>query len=183
MNNSEFQAHTERIERSLERVNALGDNSSRGAALELMQSLMDLHGAGLARVVELLSGSGESGRQAVARIADDPLICGLLVLYGVHPLGMEERVQRAIETLQPQLQKLGTTLVLTSADASVIRLKVHKSRPDERSVATIRNTVEQAIREAAPEASEIVIDGMPPAGFVPLDRIQPAMSFDRGEAI
>jgi len=137
----------------------------------------------MARVVELLSDSGESGRSALARIADDPLICGLLVLYGVHPLSLEERVQRAIEKLQPQLQKLGTTLVLTSADDTVVRLKLHPSRPDEPSLSTIRNTVEQAIREAAPEVGEIVIDGMLPAGFVPLDRLQPAMSFERGEPI
>lgn len=182
MNNSEFQAHTEKVERSLEQVNALGDDRRRAAALELMQSLMDLQGAAMARVVELLSDSGESGRTALARIADDPLICGLLVLHGVHPLRMEERVQRAIEKLQPQLQKLGTALALISADETVIRLKLHQSRPDQQSVSTIGNTVERAIREAAPEVGEIVIEGMPPAAFVPLERLQPAMSFERGEA-
>src|SRR5215469_7056073 len=90
MNNGEFQRHTEKIEQLLQQVNALGDESTRSTAVELMQTLMDLHGAALSRVVQILSDSGDSGRTALTKIADDPLVCGLFVLYGIHPLPRSE---------------------------------------------------------------------------------------------
>jgi Fe-S cluster biogenesis protein NfuA len=183
MNNSEFQAHAEKIEQLLQQVNAVGDGVARTAALDLMQSLMDLHGAGLSRIVELLSDSGETGSQALSKIAADPLVCGLLVLYGIHPVPSEERVRQAIGKLGPQLQKTGARLELMSVADGVVRVNVQSSRPDAHSTTAVRATIEQAVREAAPEIVEIVIEGMLPAGFVPLSMIQPAMRYEGGEAI
>jgi Fe-S cluster biogenesis protein NfuA len=183
MNNTEFQAHAGKVEQSLQRVNELDNDNARASALELMQSLMDLHGATVSRIVELLSEAGEAGRKALATIADDPLVCGLLVLYGVHPVPLEERVTRAVESLGPQLQKLGTTLEVMSTAENVVRIRVHNSRPDPHSETTVQAAIERAIREAAPEVVEIAIEGMMPAGFVPLNMVQPAMKLERGEAI
>lgn len=183
MNNSEFQAHTEKIEHLLQKVNALSDEAARRTATDLMQSVMDLHGAGLSRVVELLSDSGETGRKALAKIAADPLICGLLVLYGVHPVPLEERARQAVEKLRPQLQKIGASVELANVADGVVRVNVQTSHPDAHSTTAARATIEQAIREAAPEVIEIVIEGMLPAGFVPLRMIQPAMRYERGEAV
>jgi len=182
MNNSEFQAYTENVERSLQHVNALTDETARRTALELMQGLMDLHGAALSRIVELLS-AGDSGTHALTKLADDPLVCGLLVLYGVHPLSLQDRVLRAMERLQPQLQKVGANLELTSTDDNLVRISLHNSHSDTHSAAALRTTIEQAIREAAPEVVEIAIEGMLPSGFVPLTMIQPAMKYEPGEAI
>src|SRR6185437_12929316 len=97
MNNSEFQAQTEHINRQVQRVSEIQNEDARAAALDLLQSVMDLHGAVISRVVEVLSGSGDAGRNSLAKLGSDPLICGLLVLYGVHPLPLEERVGRAVE--------------------------------------------------------------------------------------
>jgi len=72
----------------VERVNSISDEGARTTSLELLQSLMDLHGAAMFRVVELLTGS-EGGRASLTKLGDDPLICGLLVLYGIHPLPLE----------------------------------------------------------------------------------------------
>src|SRR4051794_31928367 len=105
MDNAEFQQHAEKIEQLLERVHALPDEDVRNTALELMQSLMDLHGSGVTRIVEVLSEAGESGRSALAKLGSDPLICGLLVLYGVHPVSLEQRVTAAIESVAPQVRK------------------------------------------------------------------------------
>ena len=95
MNNNEFQARTEQIDRLVQRVTAFKDDDARTTSLELLQSMMDLHGAAMERVVELLAESGEAGRSSLAKLGNDPLICGLLVLYGIHPVALEERVSRA----------------------------------------------------------------------------------------
>jgi Fe-S cluster biogenesis protein NfuA len=183
MNSGEFQQHTEKIEQLLQQVNACPDESARSTALELMQTLMDLHGAVLSRIVEMLSDCGDSGRSALKKIADDPLVCGLLVLYGIHPLSLQERLVRALEKLEPQLQKLGTSLELKSTDDNVVRLMLRGPGLDVHSATSIRGKIEQAIREVAPEVAEVTIDGMPDSGFVPLTMIRPAAKYETGEAL
>jgi hypothetical protein len=178
MNNSEFEAYTQRIERALDEVNTLADDRARGSATALIEALMDLHGAAMARIVELLSES----RESLAKLADDPLICGMLVLYGVHPLSLEDRIERTVEKLRAKLQKQGTSLELVSTDNNVVRIKIQNSQPGAQANGAVQSAIEQAIREAAPEVVEIAIAGLQPSGFVPLNMIQPAMRCE-GEAI
>lgn len=182
MNNSEFHAHTEKLERLLQQVNDLRDEEAQSVALQLMQAIMDLHGAALSRITEVLASSGETARHALAIVADDPLVCGLLVLYGIHPLTLEDRVLGAMEKIKPKLQKLGTSLELTGIDDSTVRLRVLGSRTDH-SAPKMQETIEQAVREAAPEVAEVAIEGLPVSGFVALTDIQPAVKYETGEGI
>jgi Fe-S cluster biogenesis protein NfuA len=177
MTNGEFQGHAERVERMVERVNQLGDEGARAAALDLMQSLMDLHGAALARMVEVLSDSGDAGRNSLTHLGSDPLLCGLMVLYGVHPLSLEERVARAVDKVRPQVQKQGGKVELLDVSDSLVRVSISSSgngchsSPD-----ALKSAVEQAIREAAPEVIDFVAEGVasPAAGFIPVSKIEPA---------
>jgi Fe-S cluster biogenesis protein NfuA len=180
MNSNEFQAHTEQIDRLVQRVTDLADEEARSTALELLQSLMDLHGAVLTRIVEVLNSSGDAGRSALQKLGSDPLVCGLLVLYGIHPVSLEDRVRSAIEQVGPQLRKQGATVELLSVADAVVRVKIATSTngcgssPD-----ALKQRVEQAILEAAPEVVQVVAEGMPSAGFVPINMIQPAAKEDR----
>ena len=148
---SEFQAHTERIEQLVQRVSGLADEEARTTALELLQSMMDLHGAVVSRIVELLNAS-EAGRASLAKLGCDPLVCGLLVLYGVHPVALEERVARAVENVRPQLRKHSGSAELIGIADDVVRVKIQSSGHGCGSSAdALKSTVEQAILEAAPE--------------------------------
>jgi Fe-S cluster biogenesis protein NfuA len=175
MNNNEFQERTEQINRLVQRVTAFEDDDARTTSLELLQSMMDLHGAAMARVVELLSESGEAWRKSLSKLSDDPLICGLLVLYGIHPVALEERVSRAIEKVRPQLQKHGGSVELIEVADEAVRIKIQSSGHGCGSSAdTLKATVEQAILEAAPEIVALSIETDELAsGFVPLNTIQP----------
>ena len=174
MNNGEFQAHTEQIERLVQRVSALADDDARNTALELLQSLMDLHGAALSRVVEVLTEAGDAGRNSLAKLGNDPLICGLLVLYGVHPVPLEDRVARAIEKVAPQLRKHGGTVELLGVADAVVRVKLQSFGERLRLVA---GRAEDHGRAGDPgscsRGRQVVAEGVPshPA-FVPLNMIQ-----------
>lgn len=172
MDNNEFQAHTQKVEKLVQRVNELPDENARATALELLRSVMDFHGAALSRVVELLSTSA-SHRPSLAELTTDPLICGLLVLYGIHPVPLEQRVSEAIEKLRPQLQKQGAEVELVGIFDDSIRVRA-ETRPHglASSPEKIRQVVEQAILEAAPELAHVTIEGIAPPGFVPLNQIQ-----------
>jgi Fe-S cluster biogenesis protein NfuA len=182
MNNSEFQAYTKQIEQLVQHATALPDEDARNTAIGLLQSTMDLHGAVMSRIVEVLSTAGDAGRNSLAKLGSDPLICGLLVLYGVHPLSLDDRVARAIEKVGHQIQKQGGSVELLSITDALVRVKIQSlqhgcgSTPD-----SLKAVVEQAIREAAPEIVEVVVDGVPssPSGFIPLNMIQPAANEEK----
>jgi Fe-S cluster biogenesis protein NfuA len=181
IDNREFQAHTEQIERLVQRVSGLADEDARSSALELLQSMMDLHGAVLSRIVEVLN-SGEAGRASLSKLGIDPLICGMLVLYGIHPVALEDRVAQAIEKMRPHLRKKGGSAELISIVDSVVRVKIQSSGHGCGSSAeALKGTVEQAILEAAPEVVEFVFEGVSSSntGFVPVNLIQPAMKEDK----
>jgi len=175
MNNGEFQAFTAHIEKVVQRATGLPDDDARNTALELLQSTMDLHGAVLSRIVEVLSES-EAGRGSLTKLGNDPLVCGLMVLYGVHPVGLEQRVARAIEKVRPQLHKKGAAVELISVADAVVRVNIQisghgcGSSPD-----ALKSSVEQAVLEVAPEIVEIIAEGVPSvaSAFVPLNSIQP----------
>jgi Fe-S cluster biogenesis protein NfuA len=182
MNSGEFQAKAQQIERMVQRVSALHDDGARATALELLQSLMDLHGAVMARVIELLEDSGETGRAALATLGSDPLVCGLLVLYGIHPVSLEERVAQALEKVRPQLREHGGSVELLGIAEAVVTVKITSSGQGCGSGSeALKTAVEQAVLEAAPEVSQIVSQGVASAGFVPLNMIQPAKEGNRYE--
>jgi Fe-S cluster biogenesis protein NfuA len=176
LRNREFQSHTERIEQMVERVSQLSDAGARATALELLQSVMDLHGAAISRIVEVLDAS-ESGRASLTKLANDPLICGMLVLYGVHPMTIEDRIAGAMASAAPQLRKKGGTAELLGINDAMVRVRIQSSGHGcGSSVDALKETVEQAIREAAPEVVGVVVEGVlsTASGFVPLNLIQPA---------
>lgn len=174
MDNGEFQKHTQRVDELVQRVSALPESEARTTALELLQSLMDLHGAALSRVVELLSESGDAGHKSLSKVAADPLVCGLLVLYGIHPVSMEERVRGAIEKLNSQFKKKGTSIGVVAITDTVVRVSVCRESDAHGSPQKLRSAMEQAILEAAPEVVEIIIEGLTSSDFILLNMIQPA---------
>lgn len=99
------------------------------------------------------------------------------MLYGVHPVPLEERIAGAIENLTPQLRKHSGSAELIGVSEGIVRAKLQSSghgcgnSPD-----ALRTMLEQAILEAAPEIVEVAVEGAATVntGFVPLNLIQPA---------
>jgi Fe-S cluster biogenesis protein NfuA len=180
MNSGEFQERAEQIEQLVQRANELTDENSRAVAIELLESLIDLNGAVTSRIVELLSDSGEPGRKLLSKLGNDPLVCGFLVLYGLHPLSLDQRIGAVIERLQPQLRKHGGGLTIVGVTEAKLEVKVNGAITNS-SASTLKQKIEQALREAAPEVAEIAIDGLNSADFVPLHMLHPAQEEKRYE--
>jgi hypothetical protein len=105
-----------RLEEALSRIDALAsaldqvaDANARKAARELLELVLDLHGLALARTLAIVA-SAEDGRALVERLARDEQVRAALLLHGLHPETVEERVQRAVERLQMDLSVLGARL-------------------------------------------------------------------------
>lgn len=129
---------------------------------DVVSLVTELYGGGLARVLELI-GEDVSLRE---RFADDELVASLLVLHDLHPLGLEDRVRRALESVRPYLGSHGgdVEVVDIDAEAGVVTLKMLGSCDGcASSSVTLELAVQQAIEEAAPEIVRIDVAGTPAA--------------------
>ena len=119
------------VERRLEELEALPDGAARDAAMGVVQALLELYGAGLERIVEEIAARDE-GELAEA-LSDDELVAHLLLLHGLHPTPIEERVRSALEEVRPYLESHGGNVELLEVDPPSVRLRLegsHQARPD-----------------------------------------------------
>src|SRR5580698_2348426 len=81
------------------------ESSSKIAAREIVQLLMEVHGAGLERIMELVFESGDHGEAIINRLAQDPIARNLLLLYSLHPDDLETRILKALDDAKTRLRK------------------------------------------------------------------------------
>jgi len=74
-----------RLDALVAEVEAIADPRSRARARELVAVLLEVHGAGLARVLELVAETVADPGALFSRLSADELVAGLLVLHGLLP--------------------------------------------------------------------------------------------------
>jgi Fe-S cluster biogenesis protein NfuA/nitrite reductase/ring-hydroxylating ferredoxin subunit len=166
-----LQQGMQRIEGLIRKIESLSDTEARESALALMQSLMDFHGAGLERLMELIAEAGEAGYAIFDNFARDELVGSLLLLYNLHPVPLEARVMGALDKVRPYLDSHGGNVELIGISNEVVRLRLQgscKSCPS--SSMTLKLAIEEAIMAAAPDVVAIEAEGVTeqaaPTGFV-----------------
>jgi len=137
----------------------VSDPASRAAAKELVASVMELNAAAFERVMEVAARYGEAGSRLVDGLIRDEAVSSLLILYGLHPQDLETRVRAVLKNFP------GTELASAEEGRVVLRMTSH-----ERSESALR----QAVSVAAPDLVDLVIEGLPQNGFVPLEALSGA---------
>ena len=164
MEREQTQALVATVEQRLEEIDQLLDPATRLKATETVQALLDLYGAGLERVVEEIA-LRDDGEIAQA-LAGDELVSHLLLLHGLHPVALEQRVLGALEEVRPYLESHGGNVELTGLEDGVAHVALEGSCSGcPSSTMTLKLAIENAIRKAAPEIEEILAEGVaaPPA--------------------
>ena len=150
----------EQIEELVQRIEDLPDPNARSSALALVQALMDFHGEALDRLMEVVASHGEPGYSIFNKFSADELVSNLLLLYGLHPLPLEERVAQALEKVRPHLDSHGGNVELLSITDGVVRLRLEGTcRGCPSSAETLKLAIESAIYAAAPDVVSIEAEG------------------------
>jgi Fe-S cluster biogenesis protein NfuA len=146
----------ETVERLLDEIGASEDPRVGASAGELVRTLMEFYGSGLARVVEL------ADAETIATLAGDELVGGLLVLHDLHPQSTEERVGAALEKVRPYLgSHSGDVEFLGIDDEGVVHLRLQGSCDGcPSSTVTVKTAIENAVSAAAPEVTGLEVEGM-----------------------
>ncbi len=172
-NNSELQERMGQIEELVEQIQSEANPAFRDRAIKLVELLLEIHGAGLDRIMEMATESGPVGNALVDRFAADTLVSSLLLLHGLHPTDFETRVRQALDKVRPYLQSHKGNVELLGVDDGIIRLRLGGScNGCPSSSMTLKNAIEEALNELAPDSAGLVVEGVVPAKaptvFVPL---------------
>ena len=148
MDDREAREQVARIDALLEDVEGFADPGARDTATELVGALLDLYGEGVARLAARVADP--------AALADDELISHLLILHGIHPVPVAERVREALAEVRPYLDSHGGDVELVAVEEGVVRLRMEGSCSGcPSSAATLELAIEDAIRKHAPEVERI----------------------------
>ena len=157
----EQQRRAEHIEALLQQVSEFPDADTRNVVEDLVQSLLDMYGEGLARILELTIQTEEIGYALVKTFTTDDLAGSLLLLHGLHPLDLETRVIRALDEVRPSLKSHGGNVELIGVEDGVARLRLEGScNGCAASAITLKNTIEEAIYRAAPDLDRLDVEGV-----------------------
>jgi Fe-S cluster biogenesis protein NfuA len=120
-------------------------------ALEAVETLAEVYGEALARVMATVSPAGMA-----PEVASDELIGHLLVLHDLHPAGVEERVERALDAIRPYVRSHGGEVALAAIEDGVARIRLSGTcQSCSSSADTLEVGVREAVLTAAPELTAV----------------------------
>jgi Fe-S cluster biogenesis protein NfuA len=155
-----------RVEELLAALRSGAASDAGPAAEELVGLLVGLYGDGLAHIAAGLREQGEPGIAMLHKLAEDPLVESLLLLHDLHPLDVDARIQRALDRVRPYLGSHAGGVEYLGVTGDVARLRLEGScHGCPSSTATVELAITGAVRDAAPEVADVVVEGVtaPPA--------------------
>ena len=158
---SDLRSRIGRIESLIEEIERFADPVAQAQTREIVQALLEFHGAALATLIGHVARAGLPGSAILEAIARDELTSNLLLLHDLHPHDLGARVTQALDRVRPQLTSHGGDVELLSVDDGVVRLRMKGScHGCPSSAATLRQTIETAIYDAAPDVACIEVEGV-----------------------
>ncbi len=179
-NGGDFQEQVRQLGNLIAQFDHLPDGPQKTAGKELVQLLMDVHGMGLERIMEIVFESGAAGAALpgpaiIDKLGQDSIAGSLLLLYSLHPDDLETRVQKAVERLRPRLRKLACNIELARVDEGNVQIQLAKAGHSCGSSSNdLKAIVEDGVYEFAPDVVSLEILGLeePAAsGFVALESL------------
>ncbi len=166
VDDSHWRAAGERIQALIAACAADGA-AAQTRAEQLVREVVDLYGAGLTRVMATI------GDPALAdRLAADDLVGSLLLVHGIHPRDLTERVLHALDAVRPYLGSHGGDVRLLAIDDGVVRLAFSGNCGNcPSSAVTLELAVEDAVRTAAPEIAAIEAVAVEATSVIPVDAL------------
>lgn len=133
---------------------------SSASTRELIQLILDVHGAALERMMEIVFESGAPGEGIIQKAGQDEMVRHLLLLHSLHPDSLETRVMSALDGAKPQLRKHNAEaeIVDMGEGAVEIRLRIsgHACGSTESSLKLL---LEEIVYDHAPDLASLKVHG------------------------
>ena len=81
--------------------------------------MIELYGEGLERIFARWSTSSEGAAQLRDRLAGDGVVASLMLIHGLYPVGLDERVVEALDSVRPYMESHGGNVELLGIDDGI----------------------------------------------------------------
>lgn len=150
----------ERVQELLGSLDEIADPFAQQRVQELIGAVLELYGAGLDRILGVVADAGEPGLPIRDALLDDGIVASLLLIHGLYPVALEERVTQALDSVRPFLASHGGDVELLSVEGGVARLQLQGScNGCPSSAATLEHALREAIDAAAPDLLGLEVEG------------------------
>jgi hypothetical protein len=153
MSDNDPRHQAQRIEALIAKLESSCDPDSLVAARELVQSVMEVHRAGLERILHIVSQTGTQSDEMIERFARDEVVGNLLLLHKIHPFDLAKRVELALEKLRTNPDHAGGVIELLSTREGAIHIRLSDK------ASSLKKAIITAIHEAAPDLTHLTIEG------------------------
>ncbi len=163
------EALIERVQALTAQLEEVHDLQARAVADELVASIMQLYGEGLERIMAAV---GDDLRD---RLAEDGVVASLLLIHGLYPVSLEDRVREALDSVRPYMESHGGDVELVGVEDGVAHLRlVGHCKGCPASEATLELAIKKALEETAPDLEGLEVEGVrdEPIGAFELPVIQ-----------
>jgi hypothetical protein len=164
--------HDRLVERLLAEAEASCGPTAWPRVESLITSLVELYGEGLGRILDHARAAARSSAELDEKLAADEVVSSLLLLHDLHPVALDQRIERALERLHEEVPHASSLAVVGVADG-VVKLRA----VDSKATPPTSHVIARAIEREAPELAGIQVDGAPAARA---DGLLPAGSLLRG---
>ena len=157
----------ERVDKAIAEVQAL-DPEVRAKAMTLKSTIEEFHKAGLTHIVRTLK-NDEHGKQLLFDLVDEPNVYALFAMHGLVRADMRTQVSRVIDMVRPYMQSHGGDVSLVDVQDKTVFVQLSGNcNGCSMSSVTLRNTVEESLREHVPEIESVQVVPDEPSGLVQL---------------
>ncbi len=164
---SEAKVQERDAEEMVERLNTLVEELEnypkrevREKALDLVQIILELYGEALRRIIVTLH-SLPLKDQILGQLLSDEVVRAILLIHGLLPVELRDRVAAALDHLRPSLISQGCDVELLGITDGRARVRLIRKGSGAPPVATLKQEIEKALGEAAPDLLGIEIEGRP----------------------
>ena len=135
------------------------DTEVRDKALDLVQIILQLYGESLRRIIATLE-SEPHREQILARLTGDEVIRSILLIHGLMPVNLYDRVAAKLNELRPYLVSQGCDVELLGIDDARARMRLMRSGKGAPPIAVLKGEIENALSEVAPDLAGVEIEGL-----------------------
>ena len=150
----------ERVQDLLGSLDEIADPVAQARVQELVGTVLELYGAGLERILGVIADAGEGAIHIRNALLDDGIVASLLLIHGLYPVPLEERIAEAVESVRPFLASHGGGVEILSVEDGIARLRLQGScNGCPASASTLEHALKEAIDEAAPDLLALEVEG------------------------
>jgi Fe-S cluster biogenesis protein NfuA/nitrite reductase/ring-hydroxylating ferredoxin subunit len=147
----------ERFQELAARLESVGDPAARRVAEDMIGTMLELYGEGLQRIFSAL----EDAPVLREALAQDGVVASLLLIHGLYPVPLAERVEQALVSVRPYMESHGGGVELVRLDGNVAHLRLLGGCDGcAASSSTMELAIREALDEAAPDLDGIEVEGL-----------------------